>query len=615
MLNTNTINTQSLYRHSTNIIVLMTDTMGQLYFLDHGNKMYTYNHGIVENIELQIDSLTLIPSEKLNYMFYDGSKVLSIQNKRLEEAYGDFKGSPIYLADATLVSIVENRFFIRNNMAEAECIFNKDDRIKQISYYKGELMVLAQDSFYLPCKNRAFALPFNASGFCQNANELYFSSYDNGLWIMKNGRFRKLFYPGIEIPNSIDKLINRNGTLWMITTEKQLLTFDLTRQILRAVDRDVSNYILDLWNYLWYVKENILVGESYYVNEDPPKLEIQSIRHNNIILDKDFFFNIELDKGIQVTTSSYYYPSVEKTITQYKLNEGEWINFEGQFELQVDKSGYNKLYIRIGKDENNFSNPEVIEFWAEQNIIKTYWPHVIIFIILLLTLMFYFLRKAKFENQKLIRSKQELNMKLKVLEAEQKQKQSQMSPHFIYNVLNSIKGLIVLNENQKARKAINDFAQLMRTVLDDSDKLTIDLQSEVEFLNAYVSLQKMTSSTDFDFELINRSSAKEISPMLIQPFLENAIIHGIDSSDKRGRIRVLIEDINHYLKVTIEDSGGTYDVNSSESIHKSRASEIFLDRVNRLDKWKEQKPLEYVVELNDNGKTQSTRCILHIPKI
>jgi len=594
----------------------MTDTLGQLYFIDDRNKIFTYNHGIVENINMNIDALTLIPSEKFNYFFYDGSNVLSIQNKKLVETFTNLSGTPLYSSEAIIVSKEIDQIIKSENGEIEKCIFSFDKgRIKQISYYDDELTLLSQDSFSYPCKNKTFVLPFKASGFCQNDKELYFSSDDSGLWIMQSGKFRKLFYPGIEFPDSIIKLTNRNGTLWMITSDGQLFTFDLTRQILRIVDTDVNAFILDQWNYLWYVKENTLRGDPYYVNNNPPIITIQSISQNNKTLNKNSFFNIELDKQIQIITAGYYYPSAERPITQYKLNEGEWIDYEEEFELGVIKSGFNKLYIRIGKDENYFSNPEIIEFWAEQNIIKTYWPHVISFILLLLGLLLYFLRKAKEENKRLIKSKQDLNMKLKVLEAEQKQKQSQMSPHFIYNVLNSIKGLIALNENQKARKAINDFAQLLRTVLDDSDKLSIDLQSEIDFLNAYVSLQKMTSSTDFDFELINNSSATEISPMLIQPFIENAIIHGISSSDKRGKISVLIEDINHYLKVTVADSGGNYKSNSNQSIHKSRAIDIFIERVDRLDKWKEQKPLEYLVELNDDGKAERTKCVLHIPKI
>ncbi|MEM9917223.1 MAG: histidine kinase [Bacteroidota bacterium] len=136
---------------------------------------------------------------------------------------------------------------------------------------------------------------------------------------------------------------------------------------------------------------------------------------------------------------------------------------------------------------------------------------------------------------------------------------TQMNPHFIFNVLNSVNNFIARNDERSANKYLSDFSVLMRRVLDDSKLEFISLEKELELISLYLKLEHTRFRDKFDYDIeqpeeIDYNNLK-IPPMLIQPFLENAVWHGIRYKEGKGHIQLRIEELEDKLKIVIEDNG------------------------------------------------------------
>ncbi|HZF99402.1 MAG TPA: tetratricopeptide repeat protein, partial [Chitinophagales bacterium] len=117
------------------------------------------------------------------------------------------------------------------------------------------------------------------------------------------------------------------------------------------------------------------------------------------------------------------------------------------------------------------------------------------------------------------------------LELEQRQLRAQMNPHFIFNCLNSIQHFIVQQDVRNANKYLTNFAHLMRQTLDNSEKETIGLRQEIEYLQSYLTMERMRHENKFTFQLTHDPNLDidntDLPPMIVQPFVENAIRHGL----------------------------------------------------------------------------------------
>jgi hypothetical protein len=135
----------------------------------------------------------------------------------------------------------------------------------------------------------------------------------------------------------------------------------------------------------------------------------------------------------------------------------------------------------------------------------------------------------------------------------------QMNPHFIFNALNSVNEYIGHNDERAANRYLTSFSKLMRQVMDDSRKPFISLQEEVDMLELYLQLEHARFSDRFQYHLeVDKNmdiGAFEIPPMLLQPYIENAIWHGLRYREAAGALRITIGEASEWVEVTIEDNG------------------------------------------------------------
>ncbi len=141
-----------------------------------------------------------------------------------------------------------------------------------------------------------------------------------------------------------------------------------------------------------------------------------------------------------------------------------------------------------------------------------------------------------------------------------KSMRSQMNPHFIFNALNSVNSFIVVNDERNANRYLSEFSVLMRSVLENSDEDFIPFSKEVELIELYVKLEHNRFKEKFDYEIIVDKAIDldeySIPPMLLQPYIENAIWHGLRYLEEKGKLEVLIESRGkEKLAVIVQDNG------------------------------------------------------------
>lgn len=269
-----------------------------------------------------------------------------------------------------------------------------------------------------------------------------------------------------------------------------------------------------------------------------------------------------------------YYYMLDGIMKDWKENENGHLSF-----YNLPPGDY-ILHVKGGdKYGEKFKNEalliiEVVPYWWQ-----TKWFYALL--ILLAGAIIYMLMRKRIKN-----IRHEAEMKHKIAEAEMMALKAQMNPHFIFNCINSIDGLIQSNDKYNATNYLNKFAKLIRNVLDSSKENNILFSKDIETLQLYVDLEKLRSENKFSAqinvskELLN--SDYKVPPLIIQPFVENAIHHGLRNKEgNTGELHVLAERVEDNIQYTITDNGigrqAAAKINTHQ--HQSYGMQMSFDRI------------------------------------
>ncbi|ATL48782.1 hypothetical protein COR50_17325 [Chitinophaga caeni] len=241
-------------------------------------------------------------------------------------------------------------------------------------------------------------------------------------------------------------------------------------------------------------------------------------------------YNLLLEK-YKVVYENKYAQSIAEMGTIYKLqsNEKHIMNLNQQVLMTENKLAQNRLWL----------------------IIAALASLLAIAIIVIL----YIGRK----QMRLQEEKEKVQLQKKAMELKQQLLRTQMEPHFVFNTLAALQSYIRIDEKDKALRYLNQFSRLLRNSLELSRENWVPLEAEIETLEYYLGLQKMRYEDNFDYEIKKfypeRIDQVRIPPMLIQPFVENAILHGVANAKERGKIDVELTLQGDSLLVYIIDNG------------------------------------------------------------
>lgn len=308
---------------------------------------------------------------------------------------------------------------------------------------------------------------------------------------------------------------------------------------------------------------------------------------------------------------------------EYKLNnETQWNSILGrQLEFKKLNYGYYELQIRTKGRNGIYGNLANIHF----TITPPFWKTVPFYLgagLGLLVLMLwivqrYFKRmRTKYarENKRLQTEQEKAILEKKMIELEQKALRLQMNPHFIFNTLNTIKGYYSGGEIKEANVYISRFSKLLRMIL-ENDAHLVPLDKEIEMLDLYIQLIQLRYANTFDYHIIidPNISTEEIGipPLLLQPLVENAIIHGLAPLDRKGLLEISFQLDGENLICCVKDNGVGFENSKKEKAdgYQSKALKITKDRVRFINQSENEGQFEIKTLTSEGG----TEVLIKIP--
>jgi ligand-binding sensor domain-containing protein len=246
--------------------------------------------------------------------------------------------------------------------------------------------------------------------------------------------------------------------------------------------------------------------------------------------------------------SNRYYYRLDGVTNSWQENESGHLAFynlsPGKYKLQVRGSDQ---YGDLTSGEDEMTIVVRPRWW------QTVWVRAFTLVLILAVAILLIRRRIK-----IIRK--EAAFRQKISDTEMMALRAQMNPHFIFNSLNSIENFIMRNEKRLASDYLNKFARLIRMILENSRVNAVPVEKDMEALQLYVDLEQLRFNHKFDYKAaVSQALLQDnyrVPPMLIQPFVENAIVHGLANSDKSGLLlMVTVELQKDFIRYVVEDNG------------------------------------------------------------
>ena len=266
-----------------------------------------------------------------------------------------------------------------------------------------------------------------------------------------------------------------------------------------------------------------------------------------------------------------------------------------------------KLNVQALEIEYQTQNKErEITLLSKENIIKTQSIRMGIILIFLLVTSIGLISVIYLQRQR--------NAKVLQTDLQHKLSRSQMNPHFVSNAMSSIQSFMYSNKPNEAAKYLGKFAHLNRAVLEHSLVDSISLEEEITMLTNYLEFEQLRLNNAFTFNLVVDKNLDtemiSIPPLFIQPFVENAVKHGVKDLDIEGKITLRFTDLNDILKVEIEDNG--LGIKAKTANHISRSGEIVNKRLELLRRKHKNIP-SIKVSMQDTENKRGTHVTICIP--
>ncbi len=334
-------------------------------------------------------------------------------------------------------------------------------------------------------------------------------------------------------------------------------------------------------------KDNFLDKSNFF--DDYPEnsgLDIGGLRNRHFIGEK-YCLVFRKPNGKKRTYDSFEYRNTVNAKT------GEWIKSNGFIFLDLNESGADyKLEVRYKYDPKYVA---VYNFNTEPDWYQTLWFKIVIgiFSLLIFSLIYIVWMRKKAKRKQL-----EQKSKIKTLYA-------QLNPHFVFNALGSIQGLLNDNQIEKANQYLVGFGSLLRNTLTSSEKEIQSLEIEIKSINNYIELEQLRNPFLFRLTIDEKIDVREVQtlPLLMQPLIENAIKHGISNKEK-AEITITISKKGDDLIFELADNGKGFDTLAEQ---KGFGLKLVKDRISLFNQSTKKMKIDMKIQSNSSG-TQISIC-------
>lgn len=538
-------------------------------------KKHTFQKTSLFNVAKDIQ----VVGDKVLYLTYNKSVLYTEKYNRIQEDTVD--DSRAYTAH---VSKTAQDFFI----ATASGVYKFSSGKKKLLQFKNEI--------------------FNATSIAETDDgTIWFSGVQNKLYYLKNNEVFNYRFKDFE-PKEIKFLKAYKNELWIVS-EKGLLMIDRSDKFKETLYNTRNSGISGSIVSLEVFKDKII----YTSNKEifSIKKELLSTKKTKIpdayftavtVLDKeiDISKKIELThekNNIKFSFNTNAFNNAENISYKYRLKnyDNTWREIEEAERsvkyLSIPPGNYVfevfPFYIdEVARTNNKIVSIEVVvnePFWKTKGFVFM----ISVLLVLILYGIVTISNKIKIEKKNREISQLLVDKKITALQLENLR--SQMNPHFIFNAMNSIQDYIVHNERKLASSYLVKFSRLMRLYLEHSQVSEIFLKEEIETLELYLFLEKIRFETDFEYEILYDKnllgSDLKIPSLLLQPFIENAIKHGLSNKKGLKKIKVSFQEKDSFFEIMIDDNGvGRQATQNKENKYKSFATKATAKRVELLNK-------------------------------
>jgi anti-sigma regulatory factor (Ser/Thr protein kinase) len=468
------------------------------------------------------------------------------------------------------------------NMATNKVVGSIVKRITALGVNRAkEIYIGSNDGLYRWDKDSLFyfgatykALTYRVNTICNTADDLLWVGLgSDSLLVLKNNILIRSIALGDIIPGNVCKSLYSNtaGVIWLGTNKG-----------LNKIQYRLNNDKLDFYNTSFGLSDGLIgeqVNDITIYNDTvyaattggisflPSDLHLPvsdittfitrvSIHGSDTLVLKEY--TLPYDKN----DISIYFSGADLTgyypLFEYRINEGNWLKTDkNNIELSLAPGKY-KIQIRgLKRDGTESEQSETISVY-----IKTpFWKNGVFWAVIVLALFIisFFILETR-NRQKRQAAVEKVITEKKLTELEMQALKAQINPHFVFNCLNSIKGFIFDKDFKQADKYLDKFSDLMRSTIDNSDASIISLQNEISYLDNYLQLEKLRFEDKFNYKIeVSADVDKEncfVPAMLLQPYVENAIRHGMRFLEKRdGLINIHVSAENNFLVCEIDDNG------------------------------------------------------------
>lgn len=494
----------------------------------------------------------------------------------------------------------------------------------------------------LSSKDSRLQTSFKDLLYDSNNGLLFAATNSNGLLVLKDNRViaQALSTNGLNSNSctSIKKigngtyLVGNYGGLNEVRVVRDKITVRSLNAILGIKSKKVND-IAWLDNVAYVATNKGLISFKLHeidMVKNHPKCIIEYLKNNN----KPFDIPIpEFDythNDISIKYNGISYKNPDNISYHYKLNtqEGWTISKETQINFQSLPAGDYCFSVYCTDTSGNASSLQQISF----KILAPFWQKAWFLALSLLLLGFVIYQvvrdwtrrqrlRFEAENNRIRLERNKAHLEKHMVELEQKALRLQMNPHFIFNALNTIKGYYAEGDPLNASSYISKFSKLLRMLLENTEQ-TVTLAKEIEMLDLYIHLNKIRYKDKFDYKLV---VDKELEPeeiliptLLIQPMVENAIIHGLSPKANKGTLTISFIKEGILLHCIVEDNGvGRMVAKMRDDIgkaHESKALKITTERLHLFSNNSSTAGIK-IDDLYLGNQAAGTRITITIPLI
>jgi ligand-binding sensor domain-containing protein len=410
-----------------------------------------------------------------------------------------------------------------------------------------------------------------------STGEILIGTKGEGLWLLEKDRLKRVCNSKSDCPEIIFEIEqDKNGIVWLATNIglvklNKIQNGDFKRTLYNVSNGILSNNIYDLaivGNLLYLSTKDGVFSFPKNVNLDnkvPPGIRINSILVNGYTYNKNReYLDLPYNKNsLEIGFDVLAFKNQENSnVLLYQLiGSGDSLKMSRNRSLIFDNLSPNNYELKVyalNNDGVRSLHPVCFKFTIRSPFWKTWWFILILisFSALLVVIVVKLIVKKIHKKEK---EKTRIN-KL-IAESQLSALQAQMNPHFIFNAINSIQNYILKQDEKKAFEYLGTFSKLIRMVLNHSRRTSVSLFQELELLKLYVELEQLRFKNVFSFDLqispdIDLNEI-EVPAMLIQPYVENAIWHGLMSlgEKRKGKIMLNFSQTDYLLRIVIEDNG------------------------------------------------------------